>query len=340
MNVTESNNNGITMTRYVERVDANQTLVNQILGEFNLTPKGDYSVPEEGRIASNIIIDTHEKGEVMLRLYPAGCQDSKLESGFVEFEIESLHYLSKNGIPVPSPICRDGQNPVLQLNDTLIFAYQLLPGKCLEQSDLSAEVAKDCGILLRNMLKVAEQYQPTDGQKLPAGDLKYIAKIYNSLLEKYPHLQNDPSLKEMLAHTTKSELQERLAKTPKGIVHADFFAENILVDSKNLAVIDFGDAYYGHTIMDIVIGAMEFCVLEDESWDMDMFSAFINENKEWLQKNEIDFNFFHDLLKANCLRFAIYVSEGCPAAENPYIRRYDQLKDQKLIDQLEKAYNV
>ena len=65
--------------RLVNQVGVDILLVHRVLDQLNLTPQGSFSVPEEGRIASNICIQTQERGRVILRFYPAGCQDTKLE---------------------------------------------------------------------------------------------------------------------------------------------------------------------------------------------------------------------------------------------------------------------
>lgn len=336
----------INSERIVSRVSVDSVLINKILRKLNLTPKNqNYRVPEEGRIASNIIVDTFEQEQVMLRFYPSGCQGSKLESGFVSFEITALDFLSKKGVQTPAPLYFDNQYPMVLENDVLVFAYKLLPGTCFGQRGLSVNLAKESAKLLSSMLAVSETYLPTAEEKLPEGDITYIKKIFQTLLNTYPELRTNTSLQKMFDHASKTGLVEKLEQTPKGIVHADFFAENILYDEKlnSYSIIDFGDAYFGHTLMDIVIGSMEFCVKEDDSWDMEMFKAFIHELAPWLNKNKIEFDFFHDLLLVNCLRFAIYTLPGdleskTPISENGYIRRFEQLKREELTKQLRTSY--
>ncbi len=248
--------------------------------------------------------------EVVVKYYPV---DFRLESGSPEFEVEALSFLSTNGFPVPTPF--------LKRDDHLVFSYQLLPGKTPK---LSLEIVKRCGAFLREMLQITERYIPE--KEVPDGDLDHILRAYRDSQLKEPG--------EMCAHVTRGDLRERLERTPKGIVHGDYFAENLLVNGDDLALIDFGDAYYGHLVMDIVIGAMEFSVLDDESWDLEFFKAFIDENREWLQKNQIDFELFYDLLLVNCFRFAIYLlpEDKC------YVIHFHQLKDQSLKESLEEVY--
>lgn len=61
--------------------------------------------------------------------------------------------------------------------------------------------------------------------------------------------------------------------TPIGIVHGDYFFENILINKEKevIGLIDFGDAYYGHLLNDIVIGVMEASVIDNGIFNLDLF---------------------------------------------------------------------
>ncbi|MCH9620243.1 MAG: Homoserine kinase [Chlamydiales bacterium] len=332
--------------RIVERTSLGDESINQILSKLNLTLLGeDVTIPEGGRIASSLIVNTREKGEVMLRFYPLSCADTKLESGNIDFEVSALDHLAKAGMPVPAPLQFTGGQLVVVENGIAIFAYQLLPGNPLEQKDLSLELATTCGKLLQQMRVASKEYHPPANP--PTGDLQFLERIYNTLTQKYPELQGNPHLTAMLELLKTEGLADRLEQTPRGIVHADFFAENIVYDeaSGKYSIIDFGDAYYGHTIMDLVIGSMEFCVLEDDSWSLPLFTAFIKTNETWLKENKISFDFFHDLLLVNCVRFAIYTLPGDleshqSVENNPYIRRFEQLKDESFTKNLREVYEA
>lgn len=343
VNTEHSTNQPTIPQRLFKQVSINKTMINNILDQLNLSYTREITIPEEGRIAINICVKTHEKGDVMLRFYPKGCQDTKLESGCVDFEVAALHYLSSNGVNVPAPLLFADGKVILDIEGIKIFAYECLPGKCLQASDLSVSIAKECGELLKNCVAISEKYIPEVQQILPEGDLDYIKKIYNLLLERFPQIQGNDSLKEMFEVVNEFSLNSQLMSTPKGIVHSDFFFENILRNSDKLTILDFGDAYYGHVIMDIVIGSMEFCVKKDRSWDLEMFQAFLEPHTEWLKKHRITFDFFYHLLLANCLRFAIYtipstLEEKEALSTNPYIFRFNELKKTKLRSSLEATF--
>lgn len=336
--MTQNNSN-----RLLKSVEVDMPLVQRMLNLLHITPLGDISVPENGRIASNVCINTRELGYVMLRFYPEGCQEEKTETGNVDFEIEALHYLSSNNIPVPTPLSFGLDRYKWEENGIKVFAYSLLPGKALKVTDLSNEIATQCSNLLKSMIKVSEHYHPS--KEAPEGDLEYFLKIHQILVGRNSQLKSSPELKEMVEFTGKVIQKGEVSKTPRGIVHADFFFENILKESNGkLSAIDFGDAYYGLLVMDIVIGSMEFCVLEDMSWDLDMFKSFLVPHSEWLKKNKISSEMFHDLLAANCLRFAVYTMPNTLEAnesvsENPYVIRFFKLMTPELESNIKSIYD-
>jgi hypothetical protein len=96
--------------------------------------------------------------------------------------------------------------------------------------------------------------------------------------------------------------------------------------------------------MDIVISSMEFSVLSDGSWNLEMFEASLKPHSEWLEENKIDFPLFYDLLMANCLRFAVYTLPNTlrqqePVAENPYVFRFYSLETETLKIALQGSFN-
>jgi Ser/Thr protein kinase RdoA (MazF antagonist) len=330
--------------RVVERVELNKNLVESILSELGMELTGDLEIPKEGRIASNVIATTN-RGKYVIRLYPKGCQSTKLETGNVDFEVEALCYLAANRISVPSPmVFKNRGKAIFEIDGSKIFVYPLISGRCIQQSELSVGIASRSAQLLSSMIEASTRFEPRV-RPLPEGDVGYILQIAEKLTTRFPELRTSNPFNEMVQTVRDSNVEERLVATPRGIVHGDFFFENIIVDGENpLSIIDFGDAYYGAVLMDIVISSMEFSVLSDGSWNLEMFEASLKPHSEWLEENKIDFPLFYDLLMANCLRFAVYTLPNTlrqqePVAENPYVFRFYSLETETLKIALQGSFN-
>jgi len=327
--------------RVVALQDIDGQFLDQLYHMLKVVPIGKTAKPDEGRIATNIIQDT-DKGKLMIRIYPKAMPD-KLETGNPIFEIQALDHFASHGVKVPIPV-RFNDKLFFETDDQVIFGYFLIPGEGVKQSMLSVELASEMGRFLNSMfLPAAVKYKPGLDSPL-INSFSYILEIANKIEDKYPELK-----KIDIWSVMKDMTQKHLGiidGTPTGIVHADYFFENILVDDKNSVsgLIDFGDAYYSHVLNDVVIGAMEASVLEDNTWDLNMFRAFLQETSPFLISNSISFEQFIETLKVNCLRFAVYtvsftVDEGKQILENQYINRYQKLLQESFVEQIDSLYS-
>ncbi len=324
-----------------EQMSNNQLLLNEILLELGVHAKGEATSPDEGLIASNYFIDTVEKGQIVIRANELG------ENKGVGFEVKALDFLGKHDAPVPNVLRFNDDSLEKHVDDKRVIAYTPIDGDTLGSDELdSCALATEAGSLLRNMIVPAALYEP-DGTE-PDGDATFIKGITTEFLDKYPDLADHSFFKDAVANLVSENYAEALRTSPKGIVHADFFYENIIKrDDKLVGIIDFGDAYYGAILNDVVIGAMEFSVFEaNEQWKPELFEAFLQPNADWLRKSGIDFDTFQATLLANCLRFAVYTlgferedDSSASADENRYIQRYFKFKE-TLSLQLRKSYET
>lgn len=321
-------------SRFSSPADINESIVNTVLSKLKVTVIGGQSYPKDGRIANNIIVDTQELGRIIIRVYPKDLP-RKLETGNVQFEVDALTFLSRNMVPVPQPLPFDDSTNLLSVDKYSVFCYKLLPGVTFTTDELNAEVVTKIGHLLSQMTSVATSFGTLlPAEQIPSGDLEYIDDIAKVRMQEYPQLETCAAFQKMVTFNSNAGLRSKIAATPNGLVHADFFHENIIADTEgDLSVIDFGDCYYGKVIMDVAIGAMEFAVQSDEDnlWDYSLFRAFLLPNFKFLKDNNIDCETFLNIMSANCLRFAIYtlpstLSKGEPIESNPYVRRFNYLQ--------------
>jgi len=337
-------------------VKITKILTDSILSRMGLTPKGDPIIPKEGRIAYNLIIPTEECGDVLFRCYPAESNKAALGYGTeqAKFELRTLNFLAQKGTPTPKPIKFASNNTyAIEDKEWLVFAYPIEEGVTLEQIDLNQAVAEEAGNLLSEIIKTSETYIPVGDE--PNGDIEYIESILNNFIKRRMDMAKEPIFKEMFNHLSSPRLHRELTTTPKGLVHGDFFFENVLSrDGHLIGIIDFGDAYHGYLLMDVVIGSMEFSMKIGEEWDHDLHESFLRANKTWLRKNDISFDLFHDVLLANCIRFTAHLSNlaqdeleksGTPQElinlnENPYVRRFYLFQKPDMKAELARRYEV
>jgi Ser/Thr protein kinase RdoA (MazF antagonist) len=232
---------------------------------------------------------------------------------------------------------------ILSSPEVEIFLYKALDGSSVSQAELSVRLAAEAGKALAELTPHAASFNPTG--VLPQGDLGFIAGLLRATKERDELLASHPIASEMERIVSDGELSRALERSTSGVVHGDYFFENVLANQTRTeicGVLDFGDAYIGAIANDVLIGAMEFSVLEDESWDLDCFDAFLRAHKSWLRREGLTAVIAKKLLLANCVRFAVYTlpfshAEGISIEYNKYIARFIKLLSTDLGQRVEKA---
>jgi Ser/Thr protein kinase RdoA (MazF antagonist) len=328
-------------TRIIQRVELSTEDVARILAEYNLSSIGEPQSGGGGRIASNLFVPTKEIGEVIVRSYPQGYGAAK-----VRFEAGVLGHLSHAGLPVPTPVNLKGsQTCVLSTRGVEVFVYPVLPGTTVLQSELTTSVARAAGKMLASVCPVSMKFRP--GAVQPHGDIGFISGLLRAAKERDSALASHEISAQMEEVVSDGELGAALARSSLGIVHADYFFENVLMDPNRrdvTGVLDFGDAYYGYVVGDAIIGAMEFAVEEDETWNLAAWHAFLEENRGWLAREGMNSRMMRRLLLANCVRFAMYTlpfsyAEGQTLEANKYVVRFEKVRNSDLGKQLEAAWD-
>lgn len=308
------------------------------LSEFGLQlANSNITSPKHGRIATNLMVVT-DNGDVFVRSYPASYAYEKVLT-----EVTALDYLSQKGVPVPAPIRnRQGDLVLRQEDGTALFLYKPLDGTTLSQDELSVSWAAQAGSMLNAFVCAAEYFEARPG--MVDGDLDFIRGILQQLIAKTPAYGNLPVCQEMRALLDNPVLIEALAATPSGLVHADFFFENVVhQDGQLTGILDLGDAYFGKVLNDIVIGAMEFSVQSDGGWDAECLRAFVAPLKPWLSGHGIAADLCLNLMRANCIRFAVYTmpyteQDGLAFDQNPYVQRFVALGQAPLMDVVRSSF--
>ena len=338
---TAANDASQSSTRIIQRVELSTEDVERILTEYNLSAIGDPHSGGGGRIASNLFVRTQEIGDVIVRSYPQGYGAAK-----VKFEAGVLEHLSHAGLPVPTPVkLKRSENCVLSTHGVEVFVYPVLPGTTVLQSELTTPVARAAGRMLAYLCPVSMKFRPCGVQ--PHGDIGFIAGLLRAAKERDSALALHEISAQMEEIVSDGELGAALAGSSLGIVHADYFFENVLMDASRTdvtGVLDFGDAYYGHVVGDAIIGAMEFAVEEDETWNLSAWHAFVEENRRWLVREGVNSRMMRRLLLANCVRFAMYTlpfsyAEGQTLEANKYVVRFEKVRNSDLGKQLESAWD-
>lgn len=313
--------------RVVEKQEALYRQVLIILARAGFSPV-EIGETKDGRIASNLIVKT-KQGPLLVRAYPKEMTE-KLETGNPLFEIAALEFTQSKGLAVPNLITFDNGKKFIECENLIVSAYPFIAGYPVSKDNLNPEIAHKAGIFAASLIEVAHEF-PHDPSEKIVHEFDFIQSIFEKRSKIFPELLTNSVAQEMLFHTQNTSLRQAFSATPLGLVHADFFFENFIITPNHEALIDFGDAYYGHILTDVCLAAMEFAANNEEAWNFDSLRAFFLPIAPWLIKNSIFPSLIVDVMEILCAKFLVYTipftkANGQLIEQNPYHQRYLYLR--------------
>lgn len=231
---------------------------------------------------------TTSHGKYVLTLF------EKLTSSELPYYLNLMAYLSRHGIPCPSPVA-DLDNKFLgKLNDKPASIVTCLPGKS-QESPGTIQCA-EVGALLANMHLCG---------------LSYPEKMENSRGPKWwktAALAVMPFLTAEEASVLKDELRfqssYRLENLPRGVIHADLFRDNVLFNNGSLGgVIDFYFACNDVLLYDLAITANDWCLDKNGELDPGRTSSLLGAYHRTRPLTDAERNAWPVMLRAAALRF-------------------------------------
>ena len=102
-----------------------------------------------------------------------------------------------------------------------------------------------------------------------------------------------------------SDLENNLGgHLPSGIIHADLFKDNVLLDGENVAgFIDFYYACNGNFMYDLAIAVNDWSRTSDNKLDANLCKAFIDGYESIRPLSDAEKEYFPVAQRAGCVRF-------------------------------------
>lgn len=217
-----------------------------------------------------------------------------LQQNELPFFLELKQHLSKNGVACPSPVARkDGR-----LDSVLAGKPACLVSR-LKGSDTGWPTAAQCfntGAMLAKMHLAGQSFPHTMANPRFSG---WWRDAYTRLA---------PVLNSEDAALLKSEIdyleQNSGESLPGGIIHADLFKDNVLLDGQEVAgFIDFYYACNGNFMYDLAIAVNDWARTADNRLDPELQQAFIDGYESIRPRNSAERAYFTTAQRAGCVRF-------------------------------------
>lgn len=241
----------------------------------------------QGVTNSNYFVTTTQ-GRYVLTVFEAMTQAE------LPFFLDLTQHLSAHDVACPAPIARiDGR-----LDSTLASKPACLV-TCLSGKDTSSPSEQQCfhtGAMLAKMHLAGTEFPQT----MP--NPRYISwwhEASNRLLRFLNEEDKHLLLEEIAFFDTHNR-----ADLPEGIIHADLFRDNVLLDGEQVAgFIDFYYACNGNFMYDLAIAVNDWARRADNHLDQNLQQAFFRgyESIRTLTTDEKDY--FPIAQRAACIRF-------------------------------------
>ena len=210
------------------------------------------------------------------------------------FFLELSRHLSSNGVACPAPIVRkDGKL------DSVLVGKPACLVTCLNGSDTGWATEMQCfntGAMLAKM-HIAGQSFP---QKMV--NPRYDRWWHDACSQLLPVLSEDDAA---LLQKEIADLDGNLGNhLPSGIIHADLFKDNVLLDGEKVAgFIDFYYACNGNFMYDLAIAVNDWARTAENKLDSSLQDAFIRGYESIRPLSDEEREYFPIAQRAGCIRF-------------------------------------
>ncbi|ROV55493.1 homoserine kinase [Neisseria chenwenguii] len=217
-----------------------------------------------------------------------------LQQEELPFFLRLKQHLSDNGVACPAPVvCKDGRM------DSVLAGKPACLVTCLKGSDTSWATAAQCfntGAMLAKM-HIAGQTFP-----LKMENPRYDTWWRESAAKLLPVL--DAADAALLQSEIAFLDQHSGSHLPSGIIHADLFKDNVLLDGEQVAgFIDFYYACNGNFMYDLAIAVNDWARTADNKLDQALFEAFLNGYESVRPLSDEERAYFPTAQRAGCIRF-------------------------------------
>lgn len=241
----------------------------------------------QGVTNSNYFLDT-TSGRYVLTLFEVLRQEE------LPFFLLLKQHLSSNGVACPAPVARrDGRF------DSVLAGKPACLVTCLSGADTGCPTAEQCfntGAMLAKMHLAGQSFP------MHMENPRHTRWWHESAQKLLPVLDEDDA--KLLADEIAYLDAHPDAGLPRGIIHADLFKDNVLLDGG--AVVGFIDFYYacdGCFMYDLAIAVNDWARTADNLLDAERAAAFMRGYESVRVPSAAERAYFPTAQRAACVRF-------------------------------------
>ncbi len=278
------------MAAYTE---LSKSLIEELADDYGFGRVHGVTGIAQGSVNTNYLLETN-KGKFLLRIDEV---KSEME---VKREIDLLAFLRKHSFPCPHPLqdrkgrfYRDYRNKCLSM-----FRYH--EGRVVVPERLRHSQLETIGRALGELHVIGKGYKKGIDNRF---SFERIADLYLNVRGRLPNYFRKISRTlddevEYLNHYLEGKL-------PKGVIHGDLFADNLLFRGERLVtVLDFEAACRGKFIFDIATAVNALCFVGEE-YSLDRFRSLLQGYESVRTLSLAEWDAFPNELRYSSLRFTV-----------------------------------
>jgi homoserine kinase type II len=190
----------------------------------------------------------------------------KLTPTELPFYLGLMAHLSRHGIPCPCPMVDLDNRFLGELNGKPACLVSRLSGKSVTQP-----TASNCAAMGEMLGRMHSAGQSFAGQMPDPRGAAWREQAAQQVMQFLP-VQDAAMLKSEVALHTRP-----LTDLPRGIIHADLFRDNVLMDGERVGgLVDFYFACTGNLLYDVAITVNDWCMGSDGKLDTERTRAMLN----------------------------------------------------------------
>ncbi|MGH7917357.1 MAG: homoserine kinase, partial [Candidatus Binataceae bacterium] len=273
--------------------ELSKTFIEELAEDYNFGRVGNVVGVPEGSVNSNYLLETG-KGKFLLRV-----DEVKSESE-VRREIDLLTFLRKHSFPCPHPMQDRTGRFYRDFENKCVSLFRYYDGRVLSVARLRPTQLETIGRALGELHVIGKGYKKGIDNRF---SFERIADLYLTVRTRLPNYfrKTMRTLEDEIDYLTRY-LEGKL---PKGIIHGDLFADNVLFRGEKLtAVLDFEAACRGKFIFDIATCVNALCFI-DGTYSLDRFRYLLRGYETVRTLSLAEWDAFPNELRYSSLRFTV-----------------------------------
>ena len=273
--------------------ELNKVFLSELAEDYNIGRVSKATGIPEGSVNSNFLIEA-ARGRFLVRI-----DEVKGESE-VRREIDLLAFLRKHSFPCPHPLQDRSGRFYRDYESKCASVFRYYEGRVIAPIKLKPTQLETIGRTLGELHVIGKGYKKGIDNRF---SFERIADLYLSVRDRLPNYFRKISrtLEDEIEYLT----QYLESKLPKGIIHGDLFADNLLFRGEKLtAVLDFEAACRGKFIFDIATAVNALCFV-DGYYSLDRFRYLLQGYESIRTLSLAEWDAFPNELRYSSLRFTV-----------------------------------